>query len=77
MLIVTKILGHRQRGVPNSKPTARRLVHLAVDHHHVFKHASVFHPAIEFLALAASLANSAKDAHAVLMADHVVNHFCK
>jgi hypothetical protein len=35
LLVVAEILGHRQRRVADAKATARRLVHLAEDHHHV------------------------------------------
>src|ERR1035438_2499965 len=75
MLIVPKILGHRQGRGANAKPAARRFVHLAVDHHHVVQNPSVFHTAIKFFAFTATLPDSTKNAHALLMADHVVNHF--
>jgi hypothetical protein len=74
MLIVPKILGHGQGRGADPKPAARRLVHLAIDHHHVVQDAGVFHAAIELFAFAATLADSAEDAHALLMADHVVDH---
>src|SRR5665213_874021 len=74
MLIVPKILGHRQCRGADTKPAARRFVHLAVDHYHVFQDAGVFHAAIEFFAFTATLADATKNAHALLMADHVVDH---
>src|SRR5664279_193984 len=74
MLVVPKIFGHRQGSSADTKPTARRLVHLAVYHHHVVQDAGVFHAAIEFFAFPATLADSTKNAHALLMADHVMDH---
>src|ERR1035438_5989097 len=74
MLFVAKILSHGQGRGADTKPATRRLVHLAVDHHHVVQNASVFHAAIEFFAFTATLADSTKNAHALLMADHVVDH---
>src|ERR1035438_4637072 len=74
MLIVAKILSHRQGRGADTKPATRWLVHLAVDHHHVVQNAGVFHAAIEFFAFTATLADSTKNAHALLMADHVVDH---
>jgi hypothetical protein len=69
-----KVLGHRQRRVARRGSGARRLVHLAEDHHHVRQHAGVLHVAVEFLALAAALADAAEDADALLVPDHVVDH---
>ena len=74
MLVVAKILGHRQRCVTDPKPAARRLVHLAEDHHHVGQHAGGFHFAVQLFAFPATLANAAKNTHAFLVPDHVVNH---
>ena len=74
MLVVAEILSHRQRRVPYPKPAARRLIHLAVDHHHVLQHARLFHAAVELFAFAAALADAAENAHALLVPDHVVDH---
>ena len=70
-----KVLGHRQRRMADAEATARRLVHLAEDHRHVRQHARCLHVAVEFLAFATTLADAAKDAHAGVMSDHVVDHF--
>jgi hypothetical protein len=45
MLVVAEILGHRQRRMSDAEPGARRLVHLAEDHHHVRQHAGFLHRA--------------------------------
>ena len=45
VLVVAEILGHRQRRMPDAEPAARRLVHLAEDHHHVRQHAGFLHVA--------------------------------
>jgi hypothetical protein len=75
MFVVAEIFGHRQRGMAHAEPAARRLVHLAENHHHVRQHAGGFHLAVKFLAFAAAFADAAKNADALLMTDHVVNHF--
>jgi len=64
MLIVAKILGH----VSAAAPTRNRLPggsFICRNHHHVFQDAGVFHAAIEFFAFTATLADSAKNAHAL------------
>src|ERR1035437_5733395 len=75
MLVVPEILGHGQRRVAHAEPAARRFVHLPEHHHHVWQHARRLHRTVEFLALTASFAYPAKNAHALLVLDHVVNHF--
>ena len=74
VLVVAEVLGHRQRRVPDAEPAARRLVHLAEDHHHVRQHAGFLHVAVKLLAFAAALADAAEDADALLVPDHVVDH---
>ncbi len=74
MLVIAEILGHRQRRMPHPEPAARRLIHLAVDHHHVLQDAGFLHAAIELFAFAAALADPAENAHPFLMPDHVVDH---
>ena len=75
MLVVPEILGHRQRGVAHAETAARRLVHLAEDHHHVRQHAGFLHLAVKLLAFATTFADAAKNAYALLVPDHVVDHF--
>ena len=75
MLVVPEILGHRQRRLAHAEPAARRLVHLAEHHHHVRQHAGFLHVAVKLLPFAAAFADAAKNAHALLMPDHVVDHF--
>jgi hypothetical protein len=75
VLVVPEILGHRQRGVAHAEPAARRLVHLAEDHHHVRQHAGLLHVAVKLLAFATAFADAAKNADALLVPDHVVDHF--
>ena len=75
MLVVAEILGHRQRGMAHAEAAARRLVHLAEHHHHIRQHAGFLHVAVKLFAFAAAFADAAKDAHAFLMPDHVVDHF--
>ena len=74
MFIVPEVFGHRQRGQAHAESAAGRLVHLAIDHYHVWQYAGFFHLAIKLLALAAALADATKNAHSFLMADLVVNH---
>jgi hypothetical protein len=74
VLVVPKILGHRQRRVAHAEPAARRLVHLAEDHHHVRQHAGFLHVAVKLLAFATTFADAAKNADALLVPDHVVDH---
>ena len=75
VLVVAEVLGHRQRRVAHAEPAARRLVHLAEDHHHVRQHAGFLHVAVELLAFATAFADAAEDADALLVPDHVVDHF--
>ena len=75
VLVVPEILGHRQRGMAHAEPAARRLVHLAEDHHHVRQHAGFLHLAVKLLAFATTFADAAKNAYALLVPDHVVDHF--
>ena len=75
MLVIAEILGHRQRHIPHPKPAARRLIHLAVDHHHVLQYAGFLHAAVELFAFAAAFPDPAENAHPFLMPDHVVDHF--
>ncbi len=74
MLVVAKILGHRQRCMTDAKAGAGRLVHLAEYHHHILQHTRGFHVAIEFFAFATAFADAAKNADAFVLAHHVVNH---
>ena len=74
MLVVPEILGHGQGGVAHAEAASRRFVHLPEHHHHVRQYARRLHVAVEFLALTASFADSAKNADAVLVLDHVVDH---
>ena len=75
VLVVPEILGHRQRRVAHAEPAARRLVHLAEDHHHVRQHAGFLHVAVKLLAFATAFADAAKNADALVVPDHVVDHF--
>ena len=75
VLVVAEILGHRQRRMSDAEPAARRLVHLAEDHHHVRQHAGFLHLAVKLLAFATAFADAAEDADALVMPDHVVDHF--
>jgi hypothetical protein len=74
MLVVAEILGHRQRRRGRRENGARRLVHLAENHHHVRQHAGRLHLAVKLLAFAAAFADAAENAHALVVADHVVDH---
>src|SRR5579859_3685864 len=61
--------------MPDAESAARRLVHLAEDHHHVRQHTGILHVAVKLLAFATTLANAAKNAGACVVTNHVVNHF--
>ena len=73
VLVVAKILGHRQCGMANSESAARRFIHLCEHHHHVREDAGRLHLSVEFLALSTPFADATEDADAVMMTDHVVN----
>ena len=77
MFIIAKIFRHRQRGVPDQKAAAGRLIHLTENHHHVIEHAGFLDLPIKLLAFSTALANAAENTDALLMPDHVVNHFSK
>src|SRR5450759_5271170 len=77
MLVVAEILGHRQCSMAHAEPAARRLVHLAEDHHHVRQHAGFLHVTVKLLAFATPFANTAKNTYALLVSDHVMDHFGK
>jgi hypothetical protein len=74
VLVVAEILGHRQCRVPHAEPAAWRLVHLAEQHDHGRQDASILHLAVKLFALAAAFANTAENAHAFVVPDHVVDH---
>ncbi len=59
--------------MPHAETRARRFVHLAEDQDRFVQHAGGLDFAIQFLALAAALADSAEDADAAMMADGVVD----
>src|ERR1017187_2975784 len=59
----------------DAEPGARRLIHLAEDHHHVRQNARFLHRVIKLLALATPFANATENAYAFVMPDHVVDHF--
>jgi hypothetical protein len=75
VLVVPEILGHRQRCVTHAEAAARRFVHLAEHHHHVWQDPGCLHFAIELLAFATAFTNAAEDADALVVRDHVVDHF--
>ena len=75
MLIVAKVLGHGQRGMTHAKAAAGQFIHLTENHHHVFQHARRFHFPVKFFSFAASLADPTENADALVVPDHVVNHF--
>ena len=60
---------------PTRKRAARRLVHLAEHHHHVRQHAGFLHVAVKLLAFATAFADAAENAYALVVPDHVVDHF--
>ena len=60
--------------MPDAEPAAGRFVHLAEYHHHVLQHAGRFHVVIEFPAFATAFTNTAKDADAFMLPNHVVDH---
>ena len=61
--------------MPNPKPAARGLIHLAKYHHHVWQYSGLFHVAVEFLSFTTAFADATKDTDASMMPDHVVDHF--
>src|SRR5665647_2705012 len=61
--------------MPDAEPGARWLVHLPEDHHHVRQHAGFLHRVVKLLAFTTPFANAAENAHALVMTDHVVDHF--
>ena len=75
VFVVPEILGHRQRRVTHAETAARRLVHLPEHHHHVRQYAGLLHVTVKLLALATTFADAAENAYALLVLDHVVDHF--
>ena len=75
MLVVPEVLGHRQRDMSHAESASRRLVHLSEHHHHVGQYAGSLHLAVEFLAFTAAFPDPAEDADALLVPDHVMDHF--
>ena len=75
VFIVPEVLGDGQRGVAHAKAAARRLVHLAEQHHHVRQHARVLHVAVQLLTFATAFANATKNADTFLVTHHVVDEF--
>ena len=74
-LVVAEIFGHRQRRVDDPEAGAGRFVHLSKHHHHIRQNIGRRHVAVKFLSLAAALSNAAKNTHAFLLFDEIVNHF--
>ena len=77
MLVVPEILGHCQRRIAHAEPAPRRLVHLPEHHHHVRQDTRPLHVTVKLLPFAAPFANPAKNAYALMVPDHVVNHFAE
>src|ERR1700722_44964 len=75
MLIISKVLCHRQCRLADAKAAAGRLVHLSKDHDHVFEHAGSLHVAVQLFPSTAALTDTAENADALPIADHVVDHF--
>ncbi len=74
MLVIAKILCHCQRCMADAETGAGRFVHLAEHHHHILQHTRRFHIPIELFSLATAFPDAAKDAHPLMMPDHVVYH---
>gem|GEM_PF-6221963 len=74
MLVVAEILRHGEGRMPHAETAAGGLVHLTENHRHVRQHPGRFHVAVEFFAFAAALTDAAKNADAVLLLGHIVNH---
>src|SRR5271166_2548980 len=74
MFIVAEILSHGQPCVADTEAASGRFIHLPKNHRHVRQHTSLLHVAVEFLALAATLADPAKNAHSLMMSYRIVNH---
>ena len=75
MLVIAKILRHGQGRVADTKTTAGQLVHLAEYHHHVRQYPGLLHFTVKLLAFTTALADTTENAHALVVPDHVVNHF--
>ncbi len=58
----------------DAETAAWRFVHLAENHGHVRENAGRFHVPIELFAFPTTFADPAKETHALVRADHVVNH---
>src|ERR1035438_4250758 len=75
MLVVAEIFGHCQSSLANAEPAAWWLVHLPIDHHHIGQNAGFLHIAVKLFALTATFADPTKNTNALLVPDHVVDHF--
>ena len=58
----------------HTETDARRFVHLSEHHDRFVQHAGVLHFTVELLAFAATFADAAEQADALVAADHVVDH---
>ncbi len=74
VLVVAKILGHGECRVPYPEAAAWWFVHLTEHHHHVLEHAGGEHVAVQLLAFATALADTAENAHPLLGSYDVMNH---
>jgi hypothetical protein len=74
VLVIAKILGDRQCRMADAETGTRGFVHLAEHHHHIAQYARRIHVAVELLPFAAAFADAAKNTHAFVLPDHVVDH---
>src|SRR4051812_35806187 len=60
-----------------TKACTRRLIHLPKHHYHLVEHTGFFHIMVQLMSFTAALSNATKHTHAIVMSNHVMNHFCK
>ena len=71
--LVAEVLGHRQGGEADAQARARRLVHLAEDHHGLVDDARLGHLVEQVVALARALAHAREDGVAVVLLGDVAD----
>ena len=70
---IAEVLGHRQARQADAQARARRLVHLAEDHHRLVDHAGLGHLVVEVVALAGALAHAGEDRVAAVLRGDVAD----
>ena len=74
-LDIAEVFGHRHARQADAQARARRLVHLAEDHHRLVDDAGVRHFMVEVVPLAGALAHTGEDGIAAVLRRDVADQF--